>query len=242
MSVPQNRFNLLVDESAPAKDKKPKASKPKAQKPKAAPKPAPKPAAPAKVAEPVTEKTKGVKRDNKRREVKPAREGKRTFDRRDGTGRAYKGFAKNGAGKHNWGKPGDEANEKPVEQNQEVVAKPEEKVEEVIPKVRTMADYDNDNRKQMSKPKVFSEKKLNEDYTEAMSTEKVATKRPVVAPADKKKKDKKDKKDKKEKKAEVITTEFRFEDRVHTPRATEKPATKGEVNFKSEEDFPALRA
>ena len=39
--------------------------------------------------EPITEKKKGTKPNNKRNTVRTARPGKRTFDRKDGTGRAY---------------------------------------------------------------------------------------------------------------------------------------------------------
>lgn len=100
-----------------------------------------------------------------------------------------------------------------------------------------MSDYANETRKQMSKPKVFAEKKLNEDYAETMSTEKMTTKRSVVVAADKKKKEKKEKKEK----VETVATNFQFEYRERAARNTEK-AKKEEVNFKSEKDFPALRA
>jgi len=161
-----NAFALL---STDANDSKIVAAKkkeaPKKVAKKAAPAPAPAPAAPAKKAPKVPEpEVRGSKipegaMDRKRGGRAPGkklaiqrtgnRPPKREFDRHDGTGRAHEGPRRKGAGRGNWGKVTDQAEEEkhePEEEKKEKKPEPElteeeKAAKELREKQRTVDQY-----------------------------------------------------------------------------------------------------
>uniref|UniRef100_A0A7S2SMY1 Hyaluronan/mRNA-binding protein domain-containing protein n=1 Tax=Mucochytrium quahogii TaxID=96639 RepID=A0A7S2SMY1_9STRA len=81
---------------------------------------------------------------------------KREFDRRSGTGRGKEG-KKDGAGGHNWGKPG-QTYEPIVEDKKEPVEEVEEEVEDE-PEQLTLEEYEA-QKAEMRQGKAFAERKL----------------------------------------------------------------------------------
>jgi len=166
---------------------------------------------------------------------------KREFDRHDGTGRAHE-VKKGGAGRGNWGRPGDEAKPEPEAKPRELTE--EEKHEEEIRKLRAMQKtYTQYACKQAGQKEVLVSKEgsgaVEADTTELKPIERedlAAKKVEKTEKADKKKADKK-----KPKKAATTEVTVVFSDghrRFDREDRHEKKVAKASV--KDEEAFPAL--
>jgi len=228
--------------AAPAKKAEPKKAEPKKAEPKKEAAPAKKEAAPAEEPKSRPPRAPRAARPPPSQRGNGNRPPKREFDRHDGTGRAHE-VKKGGAGRGNWGKPGDEAKPEPEAKPPRELTE-EEKHEEEIRKQRALQKtYTQYACKQATQKEVLVSKEgsgaVEADTTELKPIEKEDLAAKKAEKTDKKKADKK-----KPKKAAAPAAELnvtfvepsrrRFEHEDHH----EKKVAKASV--KDEEAFPAL--
>jgi len=180
---------------------------------------------------------------------------KREFDRHDGTGRAHEGHKKQGAGRGNWGKPTDQAEEnveKHEEKKEEPVLTEEEKAKlELLEKQRTVEQYQKEHKggKTILRSAAAVEVECSVDEKNfapisrvdlvAEQEKAIAAEKPKKAAAPKA--EKTEKAPKKAAKKEEAAIEIQFNEGRREHRKEKEAAPKQQkVNVADKEAFPSL--